>query len=177
MALPDTYAQHAQGTSIIWGESGASGVTNTLSLDALANTAARMGAEQDLGSDWNRLYAVELVVESGTAPTAGEVVELYLAWSTDGTNYPGGVTGSDAAYKASEETEWLPQLGAPVSVLVATNDANTVQRQGPVLVMAKSRYVVPVVYNDLGQAFRNEGTASDNDGRVIMTPIDEKIVD
>ena len=177
MALPDTYGQHSLGTQIIWGEAGATGVTNTLTFEALADGAARMGASDDLGATWNRLYTVELVIETGTAPTAGETVELYLAWSMDGTNWPGGVTGSDAAYKAAEETEWLPQLGAPVSVLVATNDANTVQRQGPVLIQAKGRYVVPVVYNSLGQAVRDETTATDNDSRVILTPINETVVD
>ena len=41
MPLPD-YIEVTQGTAIIWGEAGATGptVTNTLSLDALANGAA-----------------------------------------------------------------------------------------------------------------------------------------
>lgn len=177
MALPDTYGQHANGTQVIWGESGASGVTNTLTFEALADGKARMGASDDLGSTWNRLYSVEFVIETGTAPTAGETAELYLAWSSDGSNWPGGVTGSDAAYKDSEETEWLPQLGRPVVTLVATNDTNTVQRQNAVLIQAKGRYVVPVVYNSLGQAVRDETTATDNDSRVILTPINETVVD
>ena len=43
MALPD-FARIEQGTAIIWGESGANGVTNVLSVDALANGTAQMGA-------------------------------------------------------------------------------------------------------------------------------------
>jgi hypothetical protein len=43
MALPDSF-KVSQGTAIIWGEAGASGVTHTLSFDALANAAARQGA-------------------------------------------------------------------------------------------------------------------------------------
>ena len=62
MALPD-YVQIAQGTAIIWGESGASGVTHTLSLDALANGAARMGAAADLGANFEDEYLVYLLVK------------------------------------------------------------------------------------------------------------------
>ena len=175
MALPDSFIYSA-GTQVIWGESGATGVTNTLSLDALADTKARMGASDDLGSNWNQLFYVELVVESGTAPTAGEVVDLYFACSQDNSNWPGGVTGSDAAYKDTEESEWLVQLEFVMS-LVATNDANTVQRQAPVIWLPKGRYVVPVVHNQLGQAFRDETTATDNDSRVIVTPVNSRVID
>lgn len=166
-----------QGTSVIWGESGGSGVTNTLSLDALASTKARMGAAVDLGANWNQLYVVEFRVETGTAPTAGTTASLYLASSVDNSNWPGGVTGSDAAYKDGEETEWLVQLsGAFVCSLIATNDANTVQKQAGVLWTPKGRYVTPVVHNQLGQAFRDEGTASNNDSRVVLTPLNSKAV-
>lgn len=168
----------SQGTSVVWGESGGSGVTNTLSLDALASTKARMGASVDLGANWQRLHVVEFRVETGTAPTAGTQAHLYLASSVDNSNWPGGVTGSDAAYKDGEETEWLAQLsGAFVCSLNATNDATTVQKQAGVLWMPKGRYVAPVVHNQLGQAFRDETTASDNDSRVILTPLDSLAVD
>lgn len=160
----------AQGTAVIWGEAGASGVTKTLSLNALASTKARMGASADLGASWNSEYLVQLIVESGTAPTAGSTVELYMACCHHTDYWPGGVTGSDAAYKDGEESEWKKQLGVPVCVLVATNDANTVQKQQPVIWRPQGRYVVPVVVNLLGQAFRNETTATDNDSRVILVP-------
>lgn len=177
MALPDSFVL-SQGTSVVWGEAGASGVTNTLSLDALASTAARMGAAVDLGANWNRLYIVEFRVETGTAPTAGTYADLYLASSIDNSNWPGGVTGSDAAYKAGEESEWLRQLAsAYVMSLVATNDANTVQIQNGVLWTPKGRYVVPVVHNQLGQAFRDEATATNNDSRVILTPVNDTVID
>lgn len=174
MALPDYFKQSA-GTQIVWGESGASGVTNTLTFEALANGAARMGAEADLGANWEQRYFLQLIIETGTAPTAGTTVSLYMACSQDGSTYPGGVTGSDAAYKASEEAEWLVQLGGPACYLVATNDANTVQVQQPVIWEPKGRYVAPVVYNQLGQAVRDETTATDNDSRVILTPVNSQV--
>jgi len=177
MALPDKILIE-QGTAIVWGEAGATGVTNTLSLNNLANGSARMGASVDLGSNWRREYLVIFQVETGTAPTAGTTAELYLASSHDNSTWPGGVTGSDGAWPSDgNEDEWSPQLGNPASVLVATNDGNVVQTQNAVIWRATGRYVAPVVDNNLGQALRNEGTATNNDSRVILVPLDEVIVD
>jgi hypothetical protein len=174
MALPD-YVKREFGTSVIWGEAGATGigltVTNTLTFEALAAGSGRMGAEVDLGAQWDEDQFVQLIIESGTAPTAGGTVELYMACSLDGTNYPGGASGSDAAWPADgNEDEWRKQLGAPVVVLVATNDANTVMQQQPVIWRPSGRYVVPIVDNNMDQAVRDETTATDNDSRVVMTP-------
>ncbi|MFN9294031.1 MAG: hypothetical protein ACK6EB_38610 [Planctomyces sp.] len=169
MALPD-YIQITQGTAIVWGEAGASGVTATLSLDALASGAARQGASVDLGANFADEYIVELRVETGTAPTAGNTVELYLLSSTDNSNWPAKVTGSDAAYTLGTSDANLRQAGPPVATLVATNDGNTVLIQNQSIWRPRGRYVVPIVDNNLGQAFRDETTATDNGSRVILTP-------
>jgi hypothetical protein len=172
MALPD-YIEVTQGTAIVWGEAGASGVTATLSLDGLANGAARMGAAVDLGANFANFadeYIVELRVETGTAPTAGNTVELYLLSSTDNSNWPAKVTGSDAAYTLGTNDANLRQAGSPVATLVATNDGNTVLIQNQSIWRPRGRYVVPIVDNNLGQAFRDETTATDNGSRVILTP-------
>lgn len=177
MTLPD-YLKIEPGPAIVWGEAGASGVTHTLSLDALADGTARMGAVADLGAQWDREYAVMLVVETGTAPTAGTGVQLYLPCTHSTSYYPGGVTGSDGAWPSdSNEDEWALQLGTPVTTLFATNDGNTVQVQAPVIWRPSGRYVVPVVDNNLGQAFRDEATATDNASRVILVPLRELIQD
>lgn len=169
MALPD-YVEATQGTAIVWGESGASGVTATLSLDALANGAARMGAKVDLGANFADEYIVELRVETGTAPTAGNTVELYLISSTDDSNWPAKVTGSDAAYTLGTSDANLRQAGSPVVTLVATNDGNTTLIQSQAIWRPRGRYVVPIVDNNLGQAFRDQATNSNNTSRVILTP-------
>lgn len=169
MALPD-YLKFEQGTAIVWGEAGASGVTNTLSLDALASAGGRMGAAVDLGATWDQDYAVYVWVETGTAPAAGVTVEVYLASSHDNTNWPGKVTGSDAAYPATIAANKL-QLGFPISQLVSTADLNTIIRQNPVIWTPPARYVAPVIVNLLGQAFRDEATATNNDSRVILVPL------
>jgi hypothetical protein len=169
MALPD-YVEITQGTAIVWGEAGASGVTATLSLDGLANGAARQGASVDLGANFADEYIVELRVETGTAPTAGNTTELYLLSSTDNSNWPAKVTGSDAAYTLGTNDANLRQAGPPVVTLVATNDGNTVLTQNQSIWRPRGRYVSPIVDNNLGQAFRDEMTATDNGSRVILTP-------
>lgn len=176
MALPEFFTC-ALGTPIIWGEASASGVTKTLSLDGLASTKARMGASADLGENWHRTYLLIQIVETGTAPTAGLTADLYLACSYDNATWPGGVTGSDGAYKDGEEAEWLKQLGGMASQLVATNDGTTVQVQQARLWTPKGRYVAPVEHNQLGTAFRDETTATDNGSRVILIPIIENVQD
>lgn len=177
MALPDTL-RVVPGTAIVWGEAGATGVTHTLSLDALADGAARMGAVADLGASWDMDYAVMLVVETGTAPVAGMRVDLYLPCTHSTSYYPGGVTGSDGVWPAdSTEDEWAMQLGSPVLSLIATNDGNVTQVQAPVIWRPSGRYVVPVVDNNLGQAIRDQAAASDNASRVILVPLAVQVTD
>ena len=169
MALPD-YIEVTQGTAIIFGESGASGVTATLSLDALANGSARMSAAADLGADFADEYLVFFRVETGTAPTAGNTVDLYLLSSYDNTNWPAKVTGSDAAYTLGTADANLRQAGPPVVVLIATADGTTVLEQAPVIWRPRGRYVVALVDNNSGQAIRDEATNTDNGSRVILVP-------
>jgi hypothetical protein len=169
MALPD-YIEATQGTAIIWGEAGASGVTATLSVDGLANGAARQGASVDLGANFADEYLVYLQVETGTAPTAGNTVEVYLLSSWDNTNWPAKVTGSDGAYTLGTSDANLRQAGPPAITLIATNDGNTVLTQAPTIWRPRGRYVAPIIDNNLGQAFRDETTATDNGTRIILVP-------
>ena len=169
MPLPD-YLEVTQGTAIIWGEAGASGVTNTLSVDALANGAARMGASADLGANYADEYLVFVSVETGTAPTAGTTVEVYLVSSYDNTLWPAKVTGSDASYTLGTADANLRQAGPPAVSLIATNDGDTVLTQAPVIWRPAGRYVVPIIDNNLGQAIRDETTATDNGTRIILVP-------
>jgi hypothetical protein len=177
MALPDYFVQ-TQGTAVIWRDSGGTGGTAVITLDALADGSARMGAAVDLGSDWNREYLVTLVVETGTAPTAGNRVDLYFACSYDNSLWPAGVSGSDGAWPSDgNEDEWAVQLGWPVTSLLATNDGNTTQVQNPVIWRPSGRYVAPVVDNNLGQGFRDQATAANNTSRIILVPLREAVVD
>lgn len=169
-ALPD-YAKIEPGTAVVWGEAGAAGVTLTMTVDALASGSARMGAVADLGAQYDPEHAVILAVESGTAPTAGGTIDLYMPSTHSTSYYPGGVTGSDGAWPSDgNEDEWALQLGLPVSLLKATNDGNVVQVQGGVIYTAPARYNVAVLDNNWSQAIRDEATATNNDTRIIMVP-------
>lgn len=172
------FFQYRLGTPIVWGEASATtiygGYTTTLtfSLDALASGSGRMGAEADLGADPPEFLLCYGAVETGTAPTAATTVEYYLAFSPDGTNYPSGVTGSDAAWPSDgNEDEWKVQLGFPAVILSATNDGNVIQLQNGVLVPVTGRYVAPVCDNNLNQAFRDEATASNNGSGLVAIPV------
>lgn len=169
-ALPD-YFKIEPGTAVVWGEAGASGVTLTLTIDALASGSARMGAVCDLGATWDPEQTVIIAIESGTAPTAGGTVDLYLPSTHSTSYYPGGTTGSDAAWPSDgNEDEWAVQLGAPILSLVATNDGTTLQTQGGRVWCPPARYVVAVADNNMSQAVRDEATATNNDSRIFLVP-------
>jgi hypothetical protein len=95
---------------------------------------------------------------------------LYLISSYDGSSWPAKVTGSDGAYTLGTADANLRQAGPPVVSLIATNDGNTVLIQAPVIWRPRGRYVVPISDNNLGQAYRDETTATDNGSRIILVP-------
>lgn len=173
MALPDSF-KASLGTAIIWGESGGSGVTKALAIDALANAVARQGARADLGALWDDELVLEARVEVGTAPAAGATFEVYLAWSSDDANWPSVVTGSEGTYTLTGATvaQIKATLGPPAITVIADGGTGTnrVMGQDPVIVRAVARYVTVVVVNLLGQALRDQATASNNLTRVILTP-------
>ena len=169
MALPD-YIQLTQGTAIVWGESGASGVTAVCSLNNLAGGSAQQGASVDLGANWEDEYTAILAIETGTAPTAGNTYELYFGFSHDNTNWPAKMTGSSGAYTLGTSDANLRQIGTPAVVLTVTNDGNTLLIQTGSIIRPRARYVAPLVDNNSGQATRNQATASNNLSRVYLVP-------
>lgn len=169
------YARVVRGTAIIWGHPGASGVTHDLSLDALANGSAQQGEYADLGENAPAYCEVYVVAETGTAPTAGLTVDVYLVCSHNGSDWPAKVTGADASYTLGTSDANLKQAGNPAACLIATNDGNTVLRQSPTIWVPRGRYVAPIYDNNLGQALRNETTDTDNGSRIILIPIYQAI--
>lgn len=177
MALPDTI-KWVPGTSIVIGQPSAAGVTHNMTLNGLADGAARMSAVIDLGASFDLEWTVMVVAEPTSAPTAGTGrVDVYLPCTHSTSYYPNEVTGSDGAWPADgAEDEHALQLGAPACSLIATNDAR-MQVQAPVPWQPRGRYVVAVFDNNLGVALKTDGTATDNKSRVILTPLVAQITD
>ena len=156
-----------QGTGKVWKNSGGD---YAITLASLADGAGRCGAKADLGATFAARYAVTLEVNLDVAPTAGKTVELYWAASHDNGTFPGGATGTDAAYKAGEVDEWKTQLML-IGCLVVTNDAETVVQTQALVFSPPTRYGCPVVVNKAGQAL--EG--NDDDHQITLTPLIDEV--
>lgn len=169
MALPD-YIEITQGTAIVFGEAGASGVTATMSFDNHLDNTAIQSASVDLGANYADEYLVYAIIETGTAPTAGNTYDFYLVSSYDNSTWPAKVTGSAGSYTLGTSDANLKQAGPPVVSLIATNDGTTVLRQAPVIWRPRGRYVVAIGDNNLGVGVRDEPTATNNDSRLVLVP-------
>lgn len=169
MALPD-YVKHEQGTAKSWK---ASGGDYALTLTSLANAGVRQGEKGDLGATWARRWSVLFSSSVAVAATQGKEIHLYWAASpnaTAGTDNPGGTSGTDAAL--TNGTELVGQLiyigSIPLSNATGTAVQKVVREFYP-----PTRYGMPVVHNDSGQALG--GTAGDHEVR--LTPAEELIQD
>jgi hypothetical protein len=176
MALPDTI-KYVPGTAIVWGQTGASGVTHVLSFNGLVAGTGRMGVYADLGANFDMDYALIIAVEPTSAPTAGGTVDVYLPSTHSLSYWPDEVTGADAAWPAdSNEDEHALQIGPPAGVLVATND-DRVQVQSARLYHPLGRYVACVVDNNLSVDLNTDGTPADNKSRVMLVPLVTTLAD
>lgn len=79
--------------SIKWEQAAISTVAST-ELNSLANNAGALGTEYDNATNQYLLGLFELNVTFGSAPTAGNTVDLYIIPAPDGTNYDDAVTGA-----------------------------------------------------------------------------------
>lgn len=148
-------ALQEQGTRKVWATSGGDAV---LTLTSLANSAGRAGDAEDLGDGSGRFavfYRWQLKTKWAVAPTAGNRLRLAFGFSDDNTDWPGSVTGSDAAYS---DLDLFRQL-VEVRSCPADNTTNAQAFSG--IVRALGRYCVPAVYNESGQAL--SGTAGDHE--------------
>ena len=141
-----------QGTAKVWKNSGGD---YAITLAGLADNAARQGVKGDLGAAFASRYAVTLEINLDVAPTAGNTIELYWAASRDNATFPGGASGTDAAYKAGEEDEWKKQL-LLIGALVVTADADAVVQTQVFVFSPPARYGAPVIVNKSGQAFEGD---------------------
>lgn len=136
-----------------------------LSLASVADDAARQSAKFDLGATRAGYYSVVAAIEFAATPTAGEIVEFYVAWSPDATaanGNPGGCSGSDAAFTgySSNLDDSLKQLDL-VGVMTTTVQATTtVQIAAVGGFVPKERYGCLVVVNRSGAALHSDDVES-----------------
>lgn len=159
MALPD-YFREQSGTEKTFKSSGGNAA---ITLTSVANTAARQSVKLDLGATRAELYAVRAAFEIAATPTAGTTIDLYWApssSSTAGTDNPGNISGTDAAYTgySSNLTASLKQL-LPIGSFVCTAQAtSTVQAAFVGFFKPPLRYGSLVVVNNSGAALHSSAT-------------------
>lgn len=170
-----------KGTPIVWadvdGDFGGSPVGGTvqITLVSLANAAARQGVEVDLGDPRAEVYDIIFRIELDAAATSGLPVDLYMAPSPDGTAYPGGVSGADAAYTGTAGdsiADSLKQLDF-IGSIPCTADAAPVVQQKAFKYSPPEQWVAPVVFNQSGQVFEGD----DIEMSIIMTPVPPEVQD
>lgn len=157
-----SYPTLIAGTPKTWKASGGDYAITLTSL-ASSTTAGREGAKGDF---YHATYGLPEVIvwtletKTASAPTTGNLVELYTGESptaTAGTDNPGGLTGADAAVTNADQRKFQC---SPVGCLYLSNNIGTgVQRQHFVQ-QPLHRYQVPLVFNNSGVAL--SGTAGDH---------------
>jgi hypothetical protein len=140
-----------------------SGGDAAISLASVANAAARQSAKLDLGATRAGAYKVRGNFELAATPTAGNTIDLYWAPSesgTAGTDNPGNVSGTDAAYSgySSNLTDSLKQLMFIGSFICTAQATTTVQSGYIGRFTPPSRYGSLVVVNNSGAAFHSTNT-------------------
>lgn len=151
-----------------------SGGDAAITLASLANGAARQSVKLDLGATRARLWAVKADFELAATPTAGNTIDLYWAPSssgTAGTDNPGNVSGTDAAYSgySSNLDASVRQLLFIGSFVVTTQTTATVQKGNVGVFAPPQRYGSLVVYNRSGAAFHS----TDTNQAIYLTPIED----
>ena len=98
----------------------------TCTLAALATSATAVVGRESNSIDNTTTKAVDYLISvltmTGTSPTGG-AIEVWGAWSEDGTNYDGIQTGSDAAMTHTVETKASLKLMHIQPVTTTSNKA------------------------------------------------------
>lgn len=157
-----SYPQLVAGTAKTWRNTGGDYALTLTSL-ASSSTAGREGAKGDF---FDATYGLpELVVwtletKMTSAPTDGNVVELWVGESTSataGTGNPGGLTGADAAVTNADQRRRQCNLAGSLSL---SNNVGTGAQRQHFTYFPSLRYLVPLVFNNSGTAL--SGTAGDH---------------
>lgn len=187
MALPDSLKLTA-GTAIILADStdhspatanNLGTRTDQIDLTSVGNNAARQSAKVDFGANRAVLWNVAAAFELAATPTAGNVINIFLAPSNSGTAAtanPGGVSGSDSAYTgySSNLAASLRQLELIGAFICTAQATGTVQIDMSVGQFSPpERYGTIVVENQSGAAFHSDMVESS----IVLSPIEHQVQD
>ena len=170
-----------------WPSGGAHGFGDDdyqLDLTSVADGAARQSAKIDLGvttATWARQWGIVVGIEFNVAPASDGSDHVDFYWSasnssTAATGNAGGASGSDSAYQASSEAEWVRQLEFLGSLTCTADAQPTVQIQRlwtppSGLWTPPTRYGSLIVYNQGGQALYSSAA----DMFVALIPLIDEI--
>lgn len=166
--MPRAYSRLIKGTSLTWMNTGGD---KTLTLTSLANGSVRQGDKSAslVHARYGRPELLEIRAESAVAVAAtnGTAIQLFMGESdnsTAATDNPGGLSGADGAL--TNGSELISQLNYVGALLMSNATGTGAQKtrltyNGPVC-----EYVMPVVYNNTGQAL--SATASLH--KLVITP-------
>lgn len=136
-------------------------VAAAITLASLASGSVRQSAVIDLGANHASEALIRLRAKWAANPTTGTLLRLFAAWCETNSAYPGGCSGSDAAFSDLDDLRNLAEL----KPLVA--DADTDSQVASCYVRVQARYLCLVVYNDAtGQAL----SATAGDHELTVTP-------
>lgn len=173
MALPDYFGLVA-GTPLSWL---ASGGTYALTATSLANGAVRAGDKSGTLVDGTlgmpKVLGFRLESQVASAVTSTPLM-LYIGASENATassENPAQLTGSDATVTSGSEL--LAQLDFVGSLVFSNAIGTTVQKRTGLLYFPVLPYIIPVLYNNTGQAL---GSTAGNHV-LIMTPYYQRIAE
>lgn len=122
----------------------------TTELNSLTTTGSAISSAIDNDADRDMYADVELLIDYGTGPTAGSVIELYHIRTVDGTNFEDGSTtgpvvpqsGYVGAFvlRNTTDTQRIIIPGVPIpprdfkALIVARTTGQTAQASGNTLV-------------------------------------------
>lgn len=176
MPLPDFF-KIQPATALVFRKTGGNAAITFASL-ANSNgtsTGAAQSVTLDLGSNWARLWRLGTEFEFATAPTAGNVVDIFASFfNTTGLGV-GNTSGSDAGYTgyANNIDAALRHLTFLGSHVCTTQATSTVQRANSGVFMPTGQYMNLVVVNRSGVAFHS----SESNQLVRITPLLDVVTD
>jgi len=190
MALPDTQVLQV-GTQLVFGDhagdfvGGAAktslevaGTDVQIATASLADAAGRESAKFDLGASRASAYTLMGSIEFAATPTAGEVVEFYIApspISAAANGNPQNIDGADAAAPSGIGTlAELVKLCVKVGNFICSNDITTAVQTGFIgIYVPVTQYGILIVKNESGAAFHSD----DVETHFILEPITNVIID